>query len=204
MRGRQLLVNNIELTRVVGCNFQDTLNRMQSHKVRYQVLRYIQDTGFVLPTFDKVRGEREDAGNTIVPYYDDIRGIQNAGQGDTGFMGATVLEPHCGFHEDPVAVLDFASLYPSIIQYHNLSHDTLLKSEEHARELGVAYTKSPNGYCFAHKDVQVGILPAICANLLAARKRAKKQMKEADNEFDRAVYDGKQASGACEHGVFFV
>ena len=63
-------------------------------------------------------------------------------------MGATVLEPHRGYHTDPVAVLDFASLYPSIMIAHNLSADCLLKSEDHARELEVAYTKSPNGYCF--------------------------------------------------------
>ena len=197
-------MNNIELTRVVGCNFHDTLDRMQSHKVRYQILRHIHESNFVLPTFDKVKNDDSvDFGTTIVPFYADIRGIEASGQGDTGFMGATVLEPHRGFHEDPVAVLDFASLYPSIIMAHNLSHDTLLKSEDHARELGVAYTKSPNGYFWVKSEVQVGILPAICENLLAARKRAKAQMKQADNDFDRAVLDGKQlALKVCCNSVY--
>ena len=140
-------MNNIELARVVGCSLQQCLDRGQSYKVHYQILRHIRGTGFVIPALAKVK-DGDDAGTTIVPYYDEIRGIEAAGQGDTGFMGATVLEPQRGFHTDPVAVLDFASLYPSIMMAHNLSHDTLLKSEEHARELGVAYTESPNGYFF--------------------------------------------------------
>ena len=41
-----------------------------------------------------------------------------------------------------------------------------------------------------------GILPTILENLLAARGRAKKQMKAATDPFERAVYDGKQIGRA--------
>jgi len=36
------------------------------------------------------------------------------------FEGATVLEPETGFYKMPIATLDFASLYPSIMIAHNL------------------------------------------------------------------------------------
>ena len=38
----------------------------------------------------------------------------------TTYVGATVIEPKPGYHDLPVATLDFASLYPSIMQANNI------------------------------------------------------------------------------------
>ena len=43
-----------------------------------------------------------------------------------GYEGATVFKPTVGFYERPVAVLDYASLYPSSMIMKNLSHETLV------------------------------------------------------------------------------
>lgn len=43
-----------------------------------------------------------------------------------GYEGATVLEAKQGFYKTPVATLDFASLYPSIMMAHNICYSTLL------------------------------------------------------------------------------
>jgi DNA polymerase delta subunit 1 len=37
-----------------------------------------------------------------------------------------VIAPAAGFYKQPVATLDFASLYPSIMMAHNLCYTTLL------------------------------------------------------------------------------
>lgn len=42
------------------------------------------------------------------------------------YEGATVLDAKQGFYRTPVATLDFASLYPSIMMAHNLCYSTLL------------------------------------------------------------------------------
>jgi DNA polymerase elongation subunit (family B) len=42
------------------------------------------------------------------------------------YEGATVLEAKQGYYKTPVATLDFASLYPSIMMAHNLCYSTLL------------------------------------------------------------------------------
>lgn len=47
-------------------------------------------------------------------------------QGDK-FEGATVIDPKKGYYDDPVATLDFASLYPSIMMAHNLCYSTLVR-----------------------------------------------------------------------------
>ena len=47
-----------------------------------------------------------------------------------GFEGAIVLPPKEGIYlDDPVAVLDYASLYPSSIIEKNLSHETYIEDE---------------------------------------------------------------------------
>ena len=45
---------------------------------------------------------------------------------DIPYVGATVLEPQDGFYVYPVVTLDFASLYPSIMQAYNLCPSTLI------------------------------------------------------------------------------
>ena len=42
------------------------------------------------------------------------------------YKGAFVLEPVKGFYNTPIATLDFASLYPSIMMAHNLCYCTLI------------------------------------------------------------------------------
>ena len=41
-----------------------------------------------------------------------------------------------GLYKEPVCVLDFASLYPSLFRAYNLSYDTLLHDKDDAKLLG--------------------------------------------------------------------
>lgn len=50
------------------------------------------------------------------------------GSDKVAYEGATVLDAKQGFYRTPVATLDFASLYPSIMMAHNLCYSTLLPS----------------------------------------------------------------------------
>ena len=51
--------------------------------------------------------------------------MRGAGDG-VAYEGATVLAAKQGYYKTPVATLDFASLYPSIMMAHNLCYSTLL------------------------------------------------------------------------------
>ena len=44
----------------------------------------------------------------------------------TGYEGAIVLKPKPGIYFEPVAVLDYASLYPSSMIAENVSHDSIV------------------------------------------------------------------------------
>lgn len=50
------------------------------------------------------------------------------------------------------------------------------------------------GDCFVKSSVCKGLLPQILQELLAARKRAKTDLKAATDPFERAVLDGRQVA----------
>ena len=66
--------------------------------------------------------------DTRIPTLKNYSDIQN---NNDGFEGAIVLEPTPGIYlDDPVAVLDYASLYPSSIIEKNLSHETYICTQD--------------------------------------------------------------------------
>ena len=60
-----------------------------------------------------------------------------AENGIEGYEGAIVLDPKPGIYlDDPVSVLDYASLYPSSIIEKNISHETLIEDPGLLEEIG--------------------------------------------------------------------
>merc|ERR1719377_131583 len=118
--------------------------------------------------------------------------VKRPGTPEETFEGATVLEPICGFYKEPITTLDFASLYPSIMMAHNLCYCTLVPPEKVNSMNPEDLTKTPCGNHFVKTKVRRGLLPMILDELLSARKRAKKAMKEATDPMTKDVLNGRQ------------
>ncbi|KAL7112135.1 hypothetical protein ACP275_05G133300 [Erythranthe tilingii] len=164
------IYNYVEMARVTGVPLSFLLSRGQSIKVMSQLLRKAKQKNLILPN------------------------VKQAGSEQGTFEGATVLEARTGFYEKPIATLDFASLYPSIMMAYNLCYSTLVNPED-ARKLNLppeCVNKTPTGETFVRSNLQKGILPEILEELLAARRRAKADLKEAKDPLERAVLDGRQ------------
>jgi len=159
--------NYIEMARVTGTPINFLLTRGQMIKVASQLLRKAKSSGYVVPT----------------------RHVQAS---DEKFEGATVLDPITGYYDVPIATLDFASLYPSIMMAHNLCYCTLIDPKDVSKFTPEQMTKTPVGNHFVKSTVQRGILPQILEELLAARKRAKKEMAEATDPLTKGVLNGRQ------------
>ncbi|GAA6047885.1 hypothetical protein JCM3770_004691, partial [Rhodotorula araucariae] len=163
-------INYTEMARVTGIPFNYLISRGQQIKVISQLYRQALKTGYVVPAL-KQEGS------------------------DEQYEGATVLEPQQGYYDVPIATLDFASLYPSIMQAHNLCYTTLLDARI-AQTLGLKededYVRTPNGDLFVKASRRKGLLPTILEDLLAARKRARAELKNEKDPFKRAVLDGRQ------------
>lgn len=72
-----------------------------------------------------------------------------------------MLDPIKSYYEVPIATLDFASLYPSIMQAYNLCYSTMLSPKEAQAVDPAKYKKSENGHIFVKSEVKKGILPII-------------------------------------------
>ena len=164
------LVNYTEMARVTGVPFNYLLARGQQVKFISQLFRKALEQHLVIPNL------RTDAS-------------------DEQYEGATVIEPTRGFYDVPVATLDFASLYPSIIQAHNLCYTTLLNKTA-VDKMGLVkdedYIITPNGDMFCTAKIRKGLLTQILEELLGARKRAKKELAVETDAFKKAVLNGRQ------------
>ena len=97
-----------------------------------------------------------------------VRKVQSNGE---KFEGAIVIDPERGYYTHPIATLDFASLYPSIMMAHNLCYTAYIPNEQEARKFKPEeITRTPNGDYFIKKEKKKGILPIILEELLTARK----------------------------------
>nr|AAA35303.1 DNA polymerase delta [Schizosaccharomyces pombe] len=163
-------VNYTEMARVTGVPFNFLLARGQQIKVISQLFCKALQHDLVVPNI-RVNGT------------------------DEQYEGATVIEPIKGYYDTPIATLDFSSLYPSIMQAHNLCYTTLLDSntaELLKLKQDVDYSVTPNGDYFVKPHVRKGLLPIILADLLNARKKAKADLKKETDPFKKAVLDGRQ------------
>lgn len=98
------LANYTEMARVTGVPFNFLLSRGQQIKFLSQLFRKALEQKLVIPNI-------------------------KADATDDQYEGATVIEPSRGYYKVPIATLDFASLYPSIMQAHNLCYTTLIKKK---------------------------------------------------------------------------
>ena len=168
-----VMVNYVEMARVTGVPMSFLISRGQQIKVFSMILRKCKNESLLVPTLKK----------------------SGFGSDDANYEGATVLDPVKDYYQVPIATLDFASLYPSIMQAYNLCYSTLAMKPSDVDGLDeTQYKKSENGHIFVTSETKQGILPTILSELLAARKRAKKDMKNAPTEFERAVQNGRQVS----------
>ena len=142
------MYNYVEMARVTGVPMSYLLSRGQSIKVFSQILRKSRTKNLVVPNM-KV-GEAVAPGwlagcqvslldpshhspptaihSPVAHSHPTPHPWQRGGDPNEGvaYEGATVLEPKAGYYDKPVATLDFASLYPSIMMAHNLCYTTLV------------------------------------------------------------------------------
>jgi DNA polymerase delta subunit 1 len=165
------LENYTEMARVTGVPFNYLLARGQQVKFVSQLFRKALEQKLVIPN------------------------LKSEGNSDEQYEGATVIEPTRGYYDVPVATLDFASLYPSIIQAHNLCYTTLAKKST-VEKLGLKkdedYIVTPNGDMFVTTKQRKGLLAQILEELLSARKQAKKELAIETDPFKKAVLNGRQ------------
>jgi len=164
-----LLDKFYELAKVSGLLLQDAFGG-QSQRHECKLLHVFRPRDIVMP---------------CKPEGGEMR-HRNAEREKVGLKGAVVLEPVVGLHTGgAVLVLDFASLYPSIIRSFNICPTTCVLRDS---QTDAKFHTAPNGARFVEKEVREGVLPAVVKELIETRTAVKKQMKaETDTEIKRQL-----------------
>ncbi|XP_055328989.1 DNA polymerase zeta catalytic subunit-like isoform X2 [Paramacrobiotus metropolitanus] len=179
LRKLDLIRQTSEFSRLFGIQFYETLTRGSQWRVESMMLRLAKPYNFVpvSPSGDQLKGM---AAQECLPL---------------------ILEPQSRLYLDPVVVLDFQSLYPSMVIAYNYCFSTCLGKVEYmgnkdyfkfgctAMKISPSFLKehanelhfSPNGVAFVPKTVRRGILPVMLEEILNTRIMVKKSMESYKN-----------------------
>lgn len=166
----RLMDKYIALSRASGALLQDIVNGGQSGMVENLLLRRFRERNRVVPP-------KPDADVSEERYVDSDE-----------LKGGAVLVPEKGLQED-IVILDYKSLYPTIMMAHNLCYSTVVtQNQDLADDKTVT---APSGGKFVSTEVSPGIMPQVLRELLDKRTETKKLMKTAGEE-ERRFLDAKQ------------
>jgi DNA polymerase zeta len=180
-----VFVRTSQMARVFGIQFSEVLSRGSQFRVESMLLRVVKELLYLPPSISVEQRNRMDSPLTI----------------------PLNLEPISGIYRDPVGVLDFQSLYPSVCIAYNYCFSTCLGkiseicniSNQRDIKLGaLEYATlpieelknlidsdlihvSPTGGVFVKQNVKLGALPLMLKELLDTRLMVKNSMKRYKN-----------------------
>lgn len=175
-----ILPIQIEMARITYVPFRYLIEKGQQIKVFSQLVKRTRKAGFLIPHLKYTKNDT------------------------AKFKGAYVLDPVVGAHFDPVATLDFASLYPTIMMAHNFCYSSIVLDKQYLglEAAGVEYhrvkwkeTNEDNqSYFFDYSFVQntETVIPKLLSDLYKSRKMVKKLMAKETDPFKKSVLNGRQ------------
>lgn len=190
---QELIVRNVEYSRLIGIDFHSVFYRGSQYKVES-----------ILSRLSKLRNTLLDSVSKEAVH--EMRPLECV---------PLVMEPESSYFKSPLLVLDFQSLYPSIIIAYNYCYTTLMcklhgfkpgnNTIGYNRDLKVSadllkslkerglLTISPNGYVFVKSSVKKSLLAVMLEELLDARVNIKKAMKNfQDDKNFMKLYNSRQ------------
>ncbi|KAF9212423.1 DNA polymerase alpha catalytic subunit [Podila verticillata] len=178
----QLLPLSRQLTALSGNLWSITLTAGRAVRNEYLLLHEFHRNKYICPDKTYIKNTKE----SIMPNDNDDQEDAAAPKKGTRkkpqYAGGLVLEPKKGFYDTYVLLLDFNSLYPSIIQEYNICFTTVKYDKE---------ADNDNLPEYPEEGLPVGILPRLLENLVNRRREVKKLMKGATGA-KYAEYDIRQ------------
>ncbi|KAL0951176.1 hypothetical protein HGRIS_007907 [Hohenbuehelia grisea] len=185
----ELVTKTAEFARVFGVDFFSVISRGSQFKVESFMARLAKPESFLM----------------LSPSKADV-GKQNAAE-----CMPLIMEPLSGNYNSPLLVLDFQSLYPSLMIAYNYCYSTCLgrvRDFQGQNKFGVTHLNnppglletlkdhiqiSPNGMIYVKRHVREGLLGRMQTELLDTRVMIKQAMKSVkDDKALRRILDARQ------------
>ncbi|KAL8811543.1 MAG: hypothetical protein Q9200_001712 [Gallowayella weberi] len=176
----QMLPLSKVLTNLAGNSWARTLSGTRAERNEYILLHEFHRNKYICP--DKIYGKGKPKVEEENPDGEEGVDVKKKDK----FKGGLVFEPEKGLYDKFILVMDFNSLYPSIIQEYNICFTTVDRSEQSEDEEKVPEVPT---------DQQQGILPRLIATLVSRRRQVKSLMKDKKATADQlATWDIKQTA----------
>jgi len=186
----QMWIDACEIAKITRCNIEDIYTRGEQMKLVSQCVKECMTRRIVLQSHYTSEWKQ--------------------------YEGAYVLEPKKGIYEG-CSVVDFQSLYPSIIIAYNICPSTYVKSSSYSLKISQNPTNSEGVCDFVYHEIcvdnivyhyfrkePIGLLPGMIKSILDERKYVKERMKTMDKtSVDYIVFDRRQnALKICANSVY--
>ncbi|KAH7045436.1 DNA polymerase family B-domain-containing protein [Linnemannia elongata] len=166
----QLLPLSRQLTTLSGNLWSMTLTAGRSVRNEYLLLHEFHRNKYICPDKSFYKDKEMPIINIDADDADEAAAPKKGSKRKPQYSGGLVLEPKKGFYDQYVLLLDFNSLYPSIIQEYNICFTTVKHDREKDDDTLPEYPE---------EGLPQGILPRLLANLVDRRREVKKLMKSA-------------------------
>ncbi|OAQ99209.1 hypothetical protein LLEC1_04889 [Akanthomyces lecanii] len=172
----QMLPLTKVLTNLAGNSWARTLTGTRAERNEYILLHEFHRNKYICPDKQTFRGRQKASDEND----------EEAGEGKKKdkYKGGLVFEPEKGLYDKFVLVMDFNSLYPSIIQEFNICFTTVDRT---------ILSEDDDAVPEVPKDQDQGILPKLISTLVGRRRQVKRLMKDKDATTEQlATWDIKQ------------
>lgn len=158
----QLLPLSKQLTALAGSLWNQTMTGARNKRNEFLLLHEFHNLKYICPDRASFSEDTEPG-----ELGDELEPTTTSSRRKAAYSGGLVLEPKRGLYDSLVLLLDFNSLYPSIIQEFNICFTTV------QRELD--QTELPE---VPDPSVPVGLLPKLLKNLIDRRAQVKSLLKD--------------------------
>lgn len=191
LQKREIISQTVEQARLLGIDFYSVFSRGSQYKVESILVRLCKSEYYILSSPSKTQVRKQKALECI----------------------PLVMEPESSFYKSPLIVLDFQSLYPSIMIAYNYCYSTLLGRVQELKlnnnrvgttKLNIPgnllklleddVTVSPNGAVFVKQRVRKSMLAKMLTDILDTRFMVKTTMNaiKDKNETISRILNNKQ------------
>lgn len=174
MHKMKILQLTLQLTNIAGNLWIKSLQNSRADRCEMMLMHEFYSKGYLYP--DKLESQsKNEKRNFVEDENDDEKEVENttSNKRKPQYGGGLVLEPKAGLYDTIILLLDFNSLYPSIIQEYNICFTTL------SRRPTQTFSQYNSSYSFQNSNVK------------SDKKKKKKVIKNEDDHKSEDASDNE-------------
>ncbi|GAB1605260.1 DNA polymerase alpha catalytic subunit-like [Argonauta hians] len=178
----------LQITNICGNVLSRTLLGGRAERNEYLLLHAFTEKEFLVP--DKQQFKKK---VTMPEFDEEEEGDKKPSRKKPSYAGGLVLEPKRGFYDQNILLLDFNSLYPSIIQEYNICFTTVTHRSSGRNNNNNDDDDDDQSIGLPEPGLEPGILPTEIRKLVESRRMVKNLMKGSNVSQEQMMqYDIRQ------------